>query len=138
MMQINGLRFLVVEDQTFLRWVVGNLLRDLGAKSVLLAGDGNWALKLLAAPDPPVDVVIADLDRPASDGAKLIYHLARRRHPAAVIAMSNRRGSPADGMDDVTSAFGIRFLGTIRKPPTAQRLREILDAETPQLTRMTR
>jgi len=58
--------------------------------------------------------------------------------PGAVIDYVATETPPADGMDDVTSAFGIRFLGTIRKPPTAQRLREILDADTPQLTRMTR
>ena len=138
-MEISNLRFLVVEDQSFLRWVVGNLLRDLGAKSVLLAGDGSWALKLLAAPEPPVDVVITDLDRPGSDGVKLIFHLARRRHPAAVIAMSNNtRGPLADGVDDMTRAFGIRFLGTVRRPPTAQGLRELLDADAVQPTRMIR
>lgn len=124
-MEISGLRFLVVEDQNFLRWVMGNLLQDMGARSVFLAGDGPLALELLTTPSPPVDVVITDLDRPRSEGMKLIRQMAERGHPASVIGMSSHRGAEAS-VEALSRDLGVRFLGTIGKPPTARKLREIL------------
>ncbi len=127
-MEISGLRFLVVEDQNFLRWVMGNLLQDMGAKSVFLAGDGALALELLTTPDPPVNVVITDLDRPRSDGLRLIRHMAEHRHPASVIGMSSHRGVTEASVEALARELGVRFLGTLGKPPTARKLREILGA----------
>ena len=40
------LRFLVVEDHSFQRWALGQLLTKLGATNVLNAGDGEAALEL--------------------------------------------------------------------------------------------
>jgi CheY-like chemotaxis protein len=87
-MQITDLRFVVVEDQGFQRWLAANLLRELGAEFVLPAEDGNAALELLTAPDPPIDVVVCDLNMPGMDGMELIRHMGQMRHPASLIVVS--------------------------------------------------
>ena len=87
-MNVEELRFLVVEDQGFQRWVVGNLLEKLGAKYVYTAGDGRAALEVLAGLDAPVDVVITDVDMPGMDGLEFIRHLSDDGHPVSVILVS--------------------------------------------------
>src|SRR6185437_2744189 len=87
MNEIARLRFLVVEDQGFHRWLVANVLKDFGARSVVAAADGAEALQLLSGDS--IDVVITDLDMPGMDGMELIRRIAELRHPAGVILVSS-------------------------------------------------
>ena len=75
MTEIKALRFLVVEDQGFQRWVAASVLAGLGAKDVICAADGREALEFLSRADPPVDIVVSDLDMPQMDGMELIRHM---------------------------------------------------------------
>jgi CheY-like chemotaxis protein len=78
-MKTGGLRFLVVEDHGFQRWLVANMLEGLGAECVISAGDGQAALELLSGREPPIDVIVTDLDMPGMDGMEFIRHLGTSR-----------------------------------------------------------
>src|SRR5260221_12522049 len=92
-MEIARLRFLVVEDQGFQRWLTANLLRELGAKSVFSAGDGVAALEVLKGADPPIDGVVSDLDMPGMDGMEPIRHIVAQAKVAALIVVASM-GAP--------------------------------------------
>src|SRR5260221_13950320 len=83
------LPFLVVEDQGFQGWLTANLLRELGAKSVFSAGDGVAALEVLKGADPPIGVVVSDLDMPGMDGMELSRHMAEQVNVAALIVLNS-------------------------------------------------
>src|SRR5216684_4949143 len=85
---IGEIRFLVVEDHGFQRWVIGNMLATLGAKHVYSAPDGIAALDLYKTLDPPVDVIVSDLDMPGMDGMEFIRHVGEVGRPVSLILAS--------------------------------------------------
>ena len=120
-MDIARLRFLVVEDHSFQRWMMGNLLEVLGAGSVALAGDGKAAMERLTAPEP-IDIVLTDLDMPTMDGMELIRHMSRMAHPASLIVVSSKERALLASVEEMARAYHVRMLGTIQKPLTASKL----------------
>ncbi|HUQ29647.1 MAG TPA: EAL domain-containing response regulator [Usitatibacter sp.] len=126
-MQVNDLRFVVVEDQGFQRWLAGNLLRELGAEFVLAAEDGNAALELLTAPDPPIDIVVCDLNMPGMDGMELIRHMGQMRHPASLIVVSGLEKSILGMVELMSREYGVNLLGAIEKPLTARKLKVLVE-----------
>jgi EAL domain-containing protein (putative c-di-GMP-specific phosphodiesterase class I)/FixJ family two-component response regulator len=119
---ISELHFLVVEDHGFQRWIVANMLEGLGARYVFSAGDGKAALELLAAREPPIDVVITDLDMPGMDGMEFIRHLGEARYPVSVILASGMERSLIATVETMARAYGVNVLGAVPKPITARKL----------------
>src|SRR4051812_8572864 len=74
-MNIAQIRFLVVEDHGFQRWVAEGALKALGAELVCSAEDGAAALAILDDADQPIDIVISDLEMPQMDGMELIRRI---------------------------------------------------------------
>jgi EAL domain-containing protein (putative c-di-GMP-specific phosphodiesterase class I)/FixJ family two-component response regulator len=126
-MRIADMRFVVVEDQGFQRWLAANLLRELGAEFVLPAEDGNAALEFLTAPDPPIDVVICDLNMPGMDGMELIRHMGQMRHGASLIVVSGVDKSILGMVETMSREYGVRFLGALEKPLTAKKLKPLIE-----------
>jgi len=124
MNEIARLRFLVVEDQGFQRWLVANVLKDFGARSVVAAADGAEALQLLSGDS--IDVVITDLDMPGMDGMELIRRIAELRHPAGVILVSSHDRSLMSTVESMAKAYNVTLLGAIQKPLTAKKLQVVI------------
>ena len=121
------LRFLVVEDHGFQRWMMGNLLEVMGAKHVLCAADGAAALEVLGSLDPPPDIVVSDLDMPGMDGMELIRHLGDVGHPVSLILVSSLERSLIASVESMARAYGVRLLGAIEKPATATKLGNLIN-----------
>ena len=126
-MRIEDLRFVVVEDQGFQRWLAANLLREIGAEFVLPAEDGNAALELLTAPDAHVDIVVCDLNMPGMDGMELIRHMGQMRHGASLIVVSGLDKSILGMVETMSREYGVRFLGALEKPLTAKKLKPLIE-----------
>jgi CheY-like chemotaxis protein len=77
--RLDGLRVLVVDDQSDAREVVSLVLRERGAE-VHLAGSVAEALDLLAR--HAIDVIVSDLAMPGADGYDLIRAVRAERDPA--------------------------------------------------------
>jgi len=86
------LRVLVVEDELLLRWAISEVLEDAG-HTVVAAPDGATALRALAPPAPPVDVMLLDVHLPDSRDFGLLQALQRHVPDSAVVVMT-ARGSP--------------------------------------------
>jgi EAL domain-containing protein (putative c-di-GMP-specific phosphodiesterase class I)/CheY-like chemotaxis protein len=130
-MNIAEIRFLVVEDQGFQRWITGNLLEGMGAKHVYTAGDGQAALEILADADPPIDVIISDLDMPGMDGMEFIRHVGEGWNPVSLIVASALDRALVSSVEAMARAYGVNLLGAIEKPATAKKLQALLALHAP-------
>ncbi len=82
------LRFLVIDDNTFMRRMFKALLHGFGAKEVLEADDGAAGLELFMSSQP--DIVILDWEMPILDGlevARMIRQPSTSVNPFAPIIM---------------------------------------------------
>ena len=130
-MEIDKTRFLVVEDHQFQRWLADSILREAGAKHIYAAADGVAALDLLSILDPPVDVVVSDLDMPGMDGMELLRHIAAQRHRAALVIVTSMDPKVASAVETMARTLEVTFLGTIQKPLTARKLIALFAAHQP-------
>jgi EAL domain-containing protein (putative c-di-GMP-specific phosphodiesterase class I)/CheY-like chemotaxis protein len=121
-MKIGELRFLVVEDHGFQRWVLGNMLEFLGAQYVFSAADGKAALELLDGREPPIDVVVTDLDMPGMDGMEFIRHIGAAGYPVSLILASGLDRTLIATVETMAQAYGVKLIGSIKKPITAAKL----------------
>ena len=87
-MRIAKLRVLAVEDQEFQRGMLLRVLARLGVTQVSTAADGHSALQIINASDPPVDIIISDLDMPGMDGLEFMRHLGKAHAPISIILAS--------------------------------------------------
>lgn len=125
-MELNDLRFLIVEDHAFQRALLEQMLRTLGASQVTSVANGREAMKLLRAADARFDVVITDLMMPEVDGIELIPILKKAARPVALVLASVDHAS-LEMAAAIARGQGVRVLGTIPKPVTPDKLRALLD-----------
>ncbi len=112
-------RVLIVDDEALIRWSISETLSDAGC-TVLEAGDGESALRVLADATAPVDVIVLDYRLPDSDSLNLLATI-RRLSPASQVIMMTAYGAP-----DVTS--GALALGVFRVMNKPFEMCEIADA----------
>jgi EAL domain-containing protein (putative c-di-GMP-specific phosphodiesterase class I)/CheY-like chemotaxis protein len=117
---ISALRVLVVEDQGFERWILGNLLRSLGVGSLVLSADGAEALRILAT--EPFDIVVCDLDMPNMDGMEFMRRLSEARAPVSLVVCSGMTKAMLTTVEAMALEYGVRLLATVPKPPTKEKL----------------
>ena len=87
-----SLRVLVVDDETLLRWSIGEILRRQG-HTVLEATSAGSARDVMTNTPEPIDVVLLDLRLPDSDGLQLLEEV-RRRMPRSAVVLMTAYGSP--------------------------------------------
>jgi len=116
---------LLVEDEASLRNLAARALRARGF-SVMLAGDGAEALRLLETYREPLDLLVTDVVMPNMDGRELADRLRARMPRLKVLFLSGY-------MDDALLRRGVYEANEtlLLKPFTpsslAQRVREVLD-----------
>ncbi len=130
-MHIAELRFLTVEDHELQRFALTSILTGLGATSVFAAEDGHGALKIVRAPDPPIDIVITDLDMPGMDGMEFIRHLGEAAIPVSVILASANDLALLASVETMARTFGVKVLGAIEKPITSTKLKTLIELHKP-------
>ena len=86
-----SLRVLIVDDEPLIRWSLAETLSD-GGHGVTEAGDGETALRLLAA-GSEFDVIVLDYRLPDSNSLSLLSSV-RQAAPASAIILMTAFGSP--------------------------------------------
>ncbi len=121
----NGLITLVVEDDDFQRRTVVRMLRSLGAREVLEAGNGKQALESIRDA-ALVDLVVCDLDMPEMDGMEFMRHLGQANSAVSVIIASVQELPLLNSVKKMARAYGVRLLGLIEKPVTLKGLETLI------------
>jgi EAL domain-containing protein (putative c-di-GMP-specific phosphodiesterase class I) len=123
MKDIADLRFLVVEDHGFQRWLIVELLQQLGASSVHAAGDGQAAIEVLSR-DRSIDIVVSDLDMPGMDGMELFRHMSQLGHRAGLLVVSAMEPAVLASVEAMAREYRLNVLGTVRKPLNAKKFED--------------
>ena len=122
----SDLSFLVVEDHEFQRGVIMRLLRRLGAREVHGCADGASALKALADPATPGDIVVLDLSMPGMTGIELLGRIGAAHRPVSVILNSALDADLLAAPLQAGRSDGVRILGAVSKPLTASSLAPLI------------
>lgn len=121
----SSLSILVAEDDDFQRRTLMRMLRSLGIRHVLEAGDGRQALAMVQGAKP-VDIVICDLEMPEMDGMEFIRHLGEAHCAVSVIIASAQPRSLLNAVAKMAREYGVQLLGVIEKPATLDGLEHLL------------
>lgn len=122
-MKGSELAIMVVEDDSFQRRMVVNMLRSLGVVAISDAENGKQALDLLHAADAgPMDIAICDINMPEMDGMEFLRHLGQEKAAPSIIILSTLDSALLASVAKMSLAYGIHLLGVIEKPIAAAQL----------------
>ncbi|HZV24086.1 MAG TPA: EAL domain-containing response regulator, partial [Luteimonas sp.] len=128
-----ALHVLVLEDHGFQRRMALRMLAELGVARIDEAADGASALALLEQLPAPPDLVLVDLDMPGMDGIEFIGHVAARHLARSIALVSAMDPALINSVQTVARDYGLRVLGSIEKPITAEKLEATLHSYEEQL-----
>lgn len=117
---------LVADDSRSIREVLVAMLESEGVKQVLQAHDGESAMAVLENPDSMVDMVFCDLDMPGTDGVETMRRIAASRLAPAIALISGFDQKLLNTVSDMTRELGLRVVGTLNKPVTAEKVSVLL------------
>ncbi|MGE0255347.1 MAG: EAL domain-containing protein [Alphaproteobacteria bacterium] len=121
-----GRRFLVVDDEAFMRGMIVRILARIGCSEVATAESGADALSVMAGPDGPPDVVLCDLNMPGMDGVEFLRHLAALPFIGAIVLISGEDRRVLRTAQDLAEIHALNVLGAIGKPVTPAALSAVL------------
>ncbi len=118
-----NLKFLVVDDSTTMRRIVGNSLKNLGWNDIVEAENGQDAIGKLQS-NPDINFVITDWNMPVLSGLDLTKTIrTSERFKNIPILMVTTRGVK----DDILEALQAKVNNYVIKPFTPQILKEKID-----------
>lgn len=124
------LKILVVDDTTTSRMLVNNSLQEIGFKNILMAADGEEALKIMLSPTP-CHMVISDYNMPKIDGIQLLQAIranpATAKFPFIIVTGKGDR-------DLITKAGQLGANNYLTKPSTTADLKKAIEKITGPLT----
>ncbi len=107
------LRFLVVDDSSTMRRIIGNLLQECGFNAVEEAQHGVAALQKMR--DDKFDFVVSDINMPGMNGFELLAEIKKdatlRNIPVLMVTAEARR-------QDILQATALGAAGYVVKPFT--------------------
>lgn len=119
--RFNRRRILVVDDEEFIRSTTKQQL-ELAGYEVTTVNDGQAAVDLAKAIEPPFDLILMDLMMPVLHGADAFYAI-RRFNPSAKIIICTGYSSTTS---DVERLFEAGAAGCLHKPYRREELRRIV------------
>ena len=125
-LDISGLRFLLVDDESFVLNLTRRVLNKLGARDVAAISDGREALELIDHGDFVPDVILCDLNMPRMDGVEFIRHLGERKVTSAIVLVSGEDQRILQTAESLARSHDLYVLGAIKKPVRVQALEALL------------
>lgn len=119
-------RALVIDDDEFVCHAVAAQLRGAGVRDVTAVSDGLQAVRLINEA-AAFDLIVSDLSMPKFDGIQLMRLVAARQSRAAVLFMSAAGAKLLSSARDLARGRGLRVLGALPKPLSADDIRRVLD-----------
>jgi len=117
---------LLVDDDSFLRDLMGVMLNQLGVTVLHQAGNGREALTVLGELAQAPDFLICDIYMPDMDGIEFVAELARLAYPGGLILLSGVNPETLQLACDIAEGNGIRLVGAFVKPVNPDTLARVL------------
>lgn len=129
------LQILVLDDESFVLGLSVRILERLGYRNVQTAGDGSYGLGIVESRDPPIDLVICDLNMPETDGIEFMRRAHDIGYRGALIFLSGEDRRMLDTALDLAVTHSINVLGAIQKPLKPDALEALLERFSPAAER---
>lgn len=81
MYDITKMKVLVVDDNDFMRDLVASMLREIGFREIVHAGDGEAALQKVRSEGP--ELILCDVDMEPMNGLDFVERMRRNQPPPA-------------------------------------------------------
>ncbi len=126
----SGLSVLVVDDQQHVRRFIKDQLSAFGVVHIEEASSGRAALQTVTQPGVAFDLILCDLQMPDMDGIETIRTMASMglRSAVAILSVEDERLIESAGL--LAKLGGLRLVGEIAKPLTADKLEPVLQRTT--------
>jgi EAL domain-containing protein (putative c-di-GMP-specific phosphodiesterase class I) len=121
--------FLLVDDDPIFLAVAERVVCSLGDHTVSTASDGTVGLEALSRAPTPFDYIILDLNMPEVDGLAFLRAASVSGFKGNVIISSGETEAVLRSARHMAELLGIRIIGTIKKPLSADGLATILSGE---------
>ncbi len=123
---------LVVDDEPFVLRTTAQVLSRLGFTHVHAANSVEEAMAFIVSSQPPVGLVLTDLNMPEADGLDLLRQFDETGYSGAVVLFSGEDNQTLTMAESLARARKLSVLGAIEKPIQAERLLELLTNHTGQ------
>jgi len=131
MVEKSTLKILMLDDESFMRKLLGHVLANLGFTQVASCDGGRAALAWFDSPDGPPDLILLDLNMPKMDGLEFVRHLAERCYTGSLILISGEDERMLQTAVKLVRAHKISVLGHLHKPVKPEALSALLEQWTP-------
>ncbi len=120
-----NLSILIVDDQAFLRSLVGNVLKGFGCNNIAEAGDGKKAIEMIEK-NPKLDVILCDIEMEPMNGLKLVRAiragLTKATYDVPIIMLTMH-----SEQEMVREALALHINGFLVKPVRPATIREKIE-----------
>ncbi len=117
---------LVVDDEPFVLRTTEQVLHSLGFEHVLIAENVTVAVEIIASAEPPVEIVLTDLNMPDADGLELLRYFDETGYSGYIILFSGEDSQTLAMAETLAKARSLTILGAIEKPIRKERLLRLL------------
>lgn len=121
---------LIVDDDSFSRVLLREMLRAAGRADVVEAGDGHQALQQFDRGDRP-ELILCDLQMPTMDGIEFLRHLAARRYSGRLCLLSGTQRPLLEAAQRLAHAQRLQVVCVLEKPISEAAVRMLLTAGQP-------
>jgi len=113
---------LLVDDDKFMRVVMGDMLREHGVQQITEAAGGLAAVEMLQRLKPAPDLVVCDLNMPGGDGFELMHELSAAGFAGGVVLVSGMEARTLNSASLMARFHRLNILATLPKPVDAAAL----------------
>lgn len=124
--EASTLSVLVVDDDSFSRDVMREMLAAEGIVDIQIADSGYSAMRALENMPVPPDLLICDVYMPDMDGIEFMSELTQRQYQGGVVLVTGVDLETLTLARDLAMGQGIRLLGTFTKPMRQDDLAQML------------
>lgn len=125
-MQTHDIHILVVEDDSFQRDIIVEMLSSFGLASIEEAANGHEALSLIKDASKKINFVFTDLKMPKMDGIEFLRCLGETQRNLEIVIISAMDEKLLSAVNRISSLYNLRLLGILKKPLSLKKMQGIL------------
>lgn len=126
-MRGNGLKILIIDDESFARGLLTQQLSRLGFGNVVCHERASTALDRLETGVLSADLIFCDLQMPEMDGVEFVRHLVRIGFAGGLVLVSGEDLRILESAEKLARAHRLKVLGALHKPVSFARLKGLLE-----------